>query len=465
MPATTSKKRSPAAPAAPAEPTISVADGGPCLKKVTIEVPASAVAAELEGAYSALGTQASLPGFRKGHAPRRLVERMFGKSAKDEAKQKLVSAALRRAIEENKLRVVGEPEAGEDLVKADVSADKPIKVTIDVEVAPEFDLPPIEGIPVKRPTYTVTPEQVNEEIDRLCVHEGELEPRDVAEPGDYCTGKGVIKDEAGKIVLEIDGAVIQAPTPDKNGKGAILGVLVDDFGKQMGLPKPGQTVKVKAKGPAHHETVVIRGKPITIEFEVARVDRIRPAAIADIVARTGAPSEQALREALTTRLTQRNVVRQQSHMRRQVAETLLEKTKMDLPERLSERQASRNLERRRMELMYRGFNPVQIEEQIAEMRAASAETAGKELKLFFILDRVARDLDVQASEGELNARISQMAAERGERPERLRAEMIQRGQIGMLVQQVREHKAMDGLLGKAKVEDVSGDEFEKSLAS
>lgn len=458
MPATTAKR-----PAEPAEPVIAVSDGGPCLKNVAIEVPASVVASELEGSYRAFSAQSALPGFRKGHAPRRLIERVFGKAAKDEAKQKLVGAALQKAIQDNKLRVVGDPSAGDDLLSAEITADKPIKVTISVEVAPEFTLPPLDGIPVKKPVYTVSPDEVTEELNRLCVHEGDLEPRDAAEPGDYCTGKGSILDESGKVVLEIDGAVVQIPTAEKGGKGAILGVIVEDFAKQAGLPKPGDTLKIKAKGPAHHETVVIRGKPITMQFEVSRVDRIRPATIEQIVARTGAPSEQALREALTGRLTQRNIVRQQSHMRRQVAEHMLGQTKMELPERLSDKQATRNLERRRLELMYRGFNPVQIEEQVAEMRAASAEAASKELKLFFILDQVARDLDVQASEGELNARIAQMAAERGERPDRLRAEMIQRGQIGMLVQQVREHKAMDALLGKAKIDETAGDAFEKTL--
>lgn len=459
MPAAPVKSKKP--DATPAEPTVHVADAGPCRKKLTITLPSSAIEAELSGQFRTLASQATLPGFRRGHAPQKLIERMFGQAARDETKQRLVSAAFQKAVQDNSLKVIGDIEGGEDLRSADFAGGKDMTVTVEVEVAPEFALPALDGITIKRPVYAVTPEAIEEEVQKLCVHEGDLQERESAEPGDYCTGKGVIKDASGKVMLEIDGAVIQVPTPDKGGKGAILGVLVDDFGKQVGKPKAGATIKVKATGPESHETVGIRGKPIDIEFAVSRVDRIVPATVEAVCAKVGAPTEEALRDALASRLAQRNAVRQQAHLRRQISERLLAGTTMDLPERLSDNQAARNLERRRMELMYRGFNPVQVEEQIAEMRAASAETARKELKLFFILEKVARDLDVQASEGEINQRIGQIAAERGVRADRLRAELIQQRQVGVLIQQIREHKAMDALVGKAKAEDVPGEEFEK----
>jgi trigger factor len=302
---------------------------------------------------------------------------------------------------------------------------------------------------------------VQEEIDRLGLMEGELEPREKAEPGDYCTGHGVIKDKKGDVVLDIDGAVIQIPGKDKGAKGAILGVMVDDFAKQVGLPKADDELTIKATGPEQHETARIRGEPITISFKVHRVDRIMPASVESLVQRLGIPDEQRLRDALKTRLGQRLMVQQQSAMRRQLAENLLEKTTMELPERLSERQSARALERRRMELMYRGVNPIQVEEQMAELRSASAEVGRRELKLFFILNKVADDLDVKVTEQEVNARIAQLAYERGEKPENLRTELIRRGQVGSLVQQIREHKAMDALISKAAVTEVTGAEAEK----
>lgn len=446
------------------EPIVAIEDIGPCRKKITIEIPGDAVTSELGSSYEILSTQVAVPGFRHGKAPRKLVERKFGRLAREESRKRLVSDAYSKAVEQHGLRVLGEPEGGEQLEHAEVEPGKPISFTLEVEVAPEFALPSIEGIPVKKPLYEVTDEMVDEEIERWGIHEGGLESHDKAEPGDYCTGTGRILDADGSVVIEIEGAVIQSPTADKGGRGMIMGVMVDDFAKQLGSPKPGDTVRIKATGPEQHETARIRNQPITIEFDVARVDRIVPLTAAQLSDRLGIPDEARLREAITLRLNHRVMVRQQSAMRRQIAEHLLDAIDVDLPVKLTERQAERNIARRRYELMYRGYNAVQVEENIAEMRASSADVARRELKLFFILDKIAHDHNVQVTEGELNARVAQIAAERGESPEKMREQLIRSGQVNFLVQQVREHKAMDAALAKASIEEVPGDAYDAEHA-
>lgn len=442
-----------------AEPVVHIEDAGPCRKKLTVELSSEIVTAELEQAYGAVATQAQIPGFRRGKAPRRLIERMFGKAAQEEARNRLVSAAYSRAVDEQKLRVVGDPEGGEELANLELESGKPARFTLEVEVAPEFDLPSVENIPVKKPLYEATDEMIDDEIDRIALNEGDLEPRERAEAGDYCSGHGVIKTADGKVAVDIEGAVIKIPTADEGSRGSILGVIVDDFAEQVGSPAPGDTITVKATGPEQHESPVVRGKPITIEFEVQRVDRIVPASREQLRARFGMTSDDQLREAVGLRINQNLMIRQQSVLRQQIADYLLDNVEMELPSRLSERQAERSVQRRRMELLYRGFNPVQVEEQLAELRAASAETSQRELKLFFVLDKAAAELDVQVTEPDVNGRIAQIAQQRGERPDKLRAELIRTNQVGAVVQQIREHKTMDALLAKAKVEEVSAAEF------
>jgi FKBP-type peptidyl-prolyl cis-trans isomerase (trigger factor) len=157
------------------------------------------------------------------------------------------------------------------------------------------------------------------------------------------------------------------------------------------------------------------------------------------------------------------MIQQQSAMRQQIADYLLKNTKMDLPERLSARQAERRLQRARLELMYRGMDPMSVEHRVAEMRGSSQEAAQRELKLFFILDKVASENSIGVTEAEVNGRIAQMAHERGERPDKLRSDLIENRQVGFVVQQIREHKAMDQILSKAKVEDMAADKFEAEM--
>jgi trigger factor len=292
-----------------------------------------------------------------------------------------------------------------------------------------------------------------------------LEERQASEPGDYLTGHAKMEDKGGKVHFESDGIVVQVPAKDKAPKGMIVGLMVEDLSTQIGLPKPGATVTVKTKGPDNHENEALRGVDLTVTYTPARCDRIIPASNADLVARFGLADEKTLTDGLRERLEGRVKMDQQAAMRSQIAKYLLEQTKMDLPQRLTAEQAGRNLERRRLELMYRGADAVQIEQNIAELRAASAFDAVRDLKLFFILDKAAEKMNVQVNEQEVNGRIAQMAFERGMRPDQLRQQMIQNGQATGIFNQIREHKVMDAIIGKAKVEEMSLEDYNKAISA
>jgi len=436
---------------------------GPCLKKISIEIPAEAVKAQLGNSLDTLLLEAELPGFRKGRAPRRLLERKFGSNVRRESKNQLVAQAYSRAVEENKLRVIGEP-SSQTLDKIEIEDGKPLSFEIEVEVMPDFELPSLMGVKVRRPTIEVTEQMVTDEIARLALHEGELQERDHAELGDYLTGHAQMVDSDGKSHLDIQDAVIQIPPADKNGKGMILGITVDDFGKQIGLPKAGDTATIKTKGPEGHETEAVRGKDLTITFKVNRIDRILPATVESLVAKYGMENEGELREAMKQRIDQKVRVDQATVMRQQVSKYLHDAVKMEMPERVTALQSARNLARRRMEMIYRGMDPAQIEQNLAELRNSAAGAAVRDLKLFFLMSKAAESLDIKVTEAEMNQQIAQMAYQRNMRPERLRQEIMRTDQAGTLFTQLREHKTMDAILGTAEIEDVPAEEFNKWMA-
>ncbi|MGE4198695.1 MAG: trigger factor, partial [Phycisphaerales bacterium] len=367
-----------------------------------------------------------------------------------------------RAVEENKLRVIGDP-SSEMIEKLEIEDGKPLSFDVEVEVMPEFDLPPLTGVKIMRPTLEVTDKMVQDELDRLGLHEGELQQRETPDPGDYLTGHAVMKDSDGKSHLDIQDAVIQIPTADKNGKGMILGIAVDDFGKQLGLPKPGATATIKTKGPEGHETEAVRGKDLIITFKVNRVDRIIPADVGSLVKKFGMESADQLRDAVKDRINTRVRVDQSTAMRQQVARHLLESVKMELPERVTAAQSSRNLSRRRMELVYRGLDPAQIEENLAGLRQSAAGDAVRDLKLFFIMTKAAESMDIKVSNADMDNQIAQMAWQRNMRPDRLRQEILRTDGGSSLFTQIREHKTMDAILGTAEVEDIPADEFNKRM--
>ncbi|HYD00125.1 MAG TPA: trigger factor [Phycisphaerales bacterium] len=441
---------------------VTVADAGPSRKKLTIEIPAATVTESLGFSLEAAVAQAELPGFRKGRAPRRLIEKRFGGHVQRQAKETLVGNAVQSAVQEHKLRVLGNPFA-KDIDKLELTSGKPFSFEVEIEVLPEFEMPKFDGLSLRKPQMTVSDEMIENDLRTLSIQEGSLEERPSPEPGDYLTGHAKMTGSDGNIYFESDGIVVQVPPADKAPKGMIVGLVVEDLSKQLANVKVGEKVTVKTKGPEQHENEKLRGMDLTIEYTPARCDRIIPAPTADLIARFGMTDETALRQALRERQEQRVKIDQQVAMRTQLAKHLLEEVKMDLPQRLTADQIGRNMERRRLELLYRGVDAAKIEENLAELRAASTFDAVRDLKLFFILDKAAEELGVKVTENEINGRIAQMAQERNERPEKLRQQLMQSNMIGGVYNQLREHKTMDAIIAKANVTELPLDEYNKQV--
>ncbi len=440
--------------------TVKIEDVGPCRKRITIDIPAETVDGQIEMAFTSVAHEANIPGFRKGHAPRRLIEKRFGSYVQEETKSRLISSAYQEAISDNELKVLSQPPA-EAMEGIEIEAGKPVHFEVEVEVMPEFELPELKGIKVLKPDSALPDGLVEEEIKKIAINEGSLDEREDSEKGDYITGNAVMTDAEGAEHYNIEGAVVQIPA--EGDEGMILGVIVPDFSKQVGTPKEGDKLSIKLTGPENHEVEALRGKDLTIAYEVVKVYRIVPAVIGDLVAKYGMNDEEQLREMVGAQLEQRAQVQQQAVMRQQIVKHLANEINFDLPEGLTAQQAARNLERRRMELMYRGVNPTEIEQHMAELRGASSESAAAELKKFFILNKAADSLEVTVEEPEVNAQLHQLAMQQGKRPEQVRDELIKSGQAQTLLQQIREHKTIDAILTDAEIEDVSADEFNDKM--
>jgi trigger factor len=141
-------------------------------------------------------------------------------------------------------------------------------------------------------------------------------------------------------------------------------------------------------------------------------------------------------------------------MREQVNQYLLANISIELPSRLSDRQADRVVQRRSVDLMMRGVPREQVEANVEKLRSTAKDEAVRELKLFFILQKIAGDQNAEVEESELNGRIAMLAAQRGKRPEKLKQEMGKDGSLAELYIQLREQKAVDKLLESAKIEEV-----------
>jgi trigger factor len=124
---------------------------------------------------------------------------------------------------------------------------------------------------------------------------------------------------------------------------------------------------------------------------------------------------------------------------------------MELPEDLAKRHADRLLGRTLVNLQYRGAPVAEIENRLDEIRSASAAQSARDLKLTFILDRIASKEKVEVTDAEVDARVRFIAAQYGRRADRVREDMQAKGTLESLRGQIQEDKVIRMLLDKAKV--------------
>jgi len=452
------------------EQTVKIEDAGPALKRLSVELPESRIKDKIESMYTELSDDAVLPGFRKGRAPRRLLEKRFKQSVGDQLKGTLISESYTQAIEDESLEVIGEPDV-KDFDKIEVPEKGSLKYVVEVEIAPEVELPAFDKIKVNKTVHEVADADVEKEVDSYRERFGK--PAAVeggkSKEGDYLfadvtvlAGKDA-KDDA-EVLHDAPDTYILVPGKTSEFKGHVAGIVVEDLGKLIKGKAAGDTESISMTGPAGHENEKIKGQPITVNISIKKIERIEPAPVEDLPAMMGVESVDELKTRVKEMLEQRHEQNSRADMHKQVADHLAEKVELELPKGVTGRQTARVLQRQQMELAYRGVPEDEIAQQIAEAREGSEEEAIRQLKLFFILDKAAKDLEVEVNENEINGRIAMMAQQQGRRPEKLRQEMHKRGQIEQLYLQIREQKVMDQIIEKASITEVKATDDDKPAA-
>jgi len=441
---------------------VKIESAGPARKRITITVPADMVDEKLETSLQTLMTESTLPGFRKGRAPRHLIEKRFGTAVRSETKSQVIADAYSSAIEEHSIKPVGEPEPASDLESLELVAGKPMTFSVDVEVVPEFDLPEIKDLEILKPQIDISDEMVQEEVDRQCLSMGE--PHDVTD-GTYQADdrfRGPVRAYRGDDddpFFSHPSGTLTYPRESEDGRGVVLGIMVDDLAKTLDAVAAGETLIIETVGPENHEREEIRGEKVRIEMDVEDVQRVEPADIETVIANYGMTNEDMLREQIRLALEQRRDQEQAAAMREQVSDFLVDAVDFELPEKLSASQVERNLRRNEMEMLYRGMDPDEVERRLAEIRSEADARTRRRLKLFFLLHRFADEYNISVNEQEINGRIATIAAQNNMRPEQLRAQFAEQGRLQEIGMQIREHKAADRIVQDCTTKNITADEW------
>lgn len=435
---------------------VTIEDAGPGTKKISVEIPAERIASKLEENFKELRSTAAIPGFRPGHAPRKLIEKKFSNDVRDQVRRQLIGESYSQAIEKNSLNIIGEPQFdnAEDIK---LPESGPLNFSFHVEVQPEFAIPELKGIKVKKPRVEATEENVEQAMSNLKEQQGTLVPVEGrgVEPKDFLLSDVHAKVDGQVVAHQHDAQIVARP-------GRLMNIQIDDLDQKLAGLKPGEKRSFTVHAPENHPAEAMRNKDVEIEIALKDLKKLELAVIdQEFLDSLGFSNETELRDALREQLVERITYDVQNAQHIQVRKYLLDNVQMELPAKMSDRQADRVVNRRAMELLSRGISREQIEANVQALRTGSKEEAQRELKLFFILQKIANDFEVEVDEAELNGRIAMLAAYRGERPEKLKQQMAKDGSLSNLYVQMREQKALDKILESAEIEEVDP----KSLAA
>jgi trigger factor len=402
----------------------------PTRVKLTVEVPFEELAPSLDAAYQVIAKQVSIPGFRKGKVPARIIDQRVGRAAVlEEAVNDVLPKAYEDALRENSVVPLGRP----DVQVTEIADGESLTFTAEVDVRPEFDLPDYSGIAVQVDDAEITDEDIEEQLTGLRGRFASLTPAERA----AADGDVLLVDLLG---YEADGSSVE----DLSGHA-----LSYELGTDGMLPGFDDAVRGATAGesrtfeftPEGGEYV---GRPLTVNVTVSAVrERALPAADDDFAQMASEfDTIGELRDDIRTRLGRVRVLEQGMQARGKVHEALLGLADFPVPD---------------------GVISQEVEEHFADghagddaHRAEVEREARDSLRSRLLLDKIAEVEEISVGESELSSWLLQNAPRYGMAPDAFAQALVQAGQLPMAIGDIRRAKALAVVTSKARIVDASG---------
>jgi trigger factor len=426
-----------------------------CERRVRVTVPREDIDRYRDLALGDMMPAAMLPGFRPGRAPRRLVSSRFKAELSDQIRSKLLADAMTQVSEQEKLSPISEPDL--DVNAVIMPDDGAMTFEFTIEVRPEFDLPDWKGLSIRRPSRTISDADVEESLTNLLRERARFVPHD----GPAAAGDLVVA-----TLRFLDGDTLLSEATDLEmivrPRLSFADAEVEGFDKLVAKARPGTTVTTAVRVSDEAAVEALRGKDVTMEVVIADVKTLElPELGADLLEELGGfASADDLRAAVRKQLEGQLEWHRRRQVRQQVSSALTASAGWDLPPDLLRRQSLRELERAILELRRSGFDDDAIRQHVNELRQTVMGSTARALKEHFILERIAEDQSIADTAADYDEEIRAIAAQSGESPRRVRANLEKRGLMDVLRNQIIERKTIDLVTSHAKFTDVPF-EFQK----
>jgi len=413
--------------------------------KLTVEVPADQFKKDLEKTYREVARSIKVPGFRKGHVPRKVIDAQVGPGAVLRTfLEDAIPLYYRDAVREHELAPISEPEIQVEKIEE----GEPLQFSADVEIRPRLTLEDYKGVKVERPSAAVTDADVDEYIDRLRDRFAELEV--VGHParrGDY-----VLADISAHVH---DEQVLSQPNAEYEVGSQ---ELVEELDKELEGKRKGEILQFNATLPERFGQHA--GDEVSFRVLVKEVKSKKLPAADDEFARTASEFDtlEELRADIREKLA--GVKKQQSdaELRERVLAELVNRVEVELPDSLVDHEVEHRVEQAKERAERIGMTLEQVLQAQGwdelRLRSDARAHAVRALKADLVLEAVARQEGIKVAPDELSQRVAELAQAVGREPKEVARQLERSGAVVQLAGDIIRSKALDVLVEHAEVVEV-----------
>ncbi len=380
-----------------------------CQAILTIEVEEAEMKAALDEVYKQASEQVEIPGFRKGKAPRELIEKHVGKEKiQKEAIEKVAPEVIQKAIIQENINYYGRP-------AVEVLGNEPLVLKTTVPMPPEIELGDYRTLKTKKEKVKITSKEVDETIESIQKQMADWQPVDrPVQAGDMITinleseveGKPFIKEQGSQYQVE----------PDKT---SYLPGLANEF---VGMGA-GEEKKFELKLADDYPVAEMAGKTASFQAKVLEVKQEELPDVDDDMAKKVAPDIEdlkSLKERIKTNLEAKQNQKARSEYEVNLLDELIEKSKLNYPPALLDNEIEKMIENQVRQWQMYSRSKEEFEERLKQtsyqsLKEQFKEPAEKRLKRSLVLSKFANEENITVSEDEVNAEIERIASEAGDK--------------------------------------------------
>lgn len=419
--------------------------------KLTVNVPFAELDQEIDQAYAAIAQQVSIPGFRKGKAPRQLIDARFGRGPiLEQVVNDMLPSRYEQAVQSEDLKVIGQPDV--DISKIE---DKDfVEFTAEVDVRPEFEVPDFSEISITVPAIKAGEEDVDKALEDLAERFGELkDTKRKMKTGDYA-----IID----ITAEVDGEKIE----EASTEGLSYSIGDDNLIKGLDTALRGMKTGEDNEFTSTIQSGEHKDEEATFKVHVQQTKERKLPDMDDEFAQMASEYDtiEELREATKTEVEESKKAEQAGQIRDEVLKAALADVDFELPQSVVDEQAHAQLHQILGQLAHDEKALAQLLEAQGTSREEfdkqTREQAEESVRTQIFLDAVAEKEEPEVSQQELSDHILFTAQSYGMDPNQFIQQLQSNGQIANLFSDVRRGKALAAAICRTTVKDEEGNDVD-----